>query len=211
VSQVDDIEVPVITTRLWRNHLGVEYKKVVHETPDESITEKGLKLGCSDARINHVGFQDKDYNKKKALRIIDALEYEPHYYSSYYLAIAWHQAGDAGKAMAFMNKALGEPMPDNIKAHAHSFLADIYRLQGNFFYRLADERLEDSLKLAPQQNTGHLIKADMLSRFGHRDEALAEIEILMARDTQSSDMHQDTFLTKEQVKEEYERYKCLIS
>ena len=67
-------KMPCLSTRLWRNRLGIKYTKIVHETVDENVNAMQLQRGKSDAVIEHVGFTDKKVNKEKSQRIIDAID-----------------------------------------------------------------------------------------------------------------------------------------
>jgi len=192
--------IPCSTTRMWRNGLGVKYTKMVHETVDESLDELGLKICQTDTRIIHIGFQNDVVNKQKALRVIEALRYEKQPYMWYYLGVAYTQIQDIDNAVDCFIKAIQSPMADNIKAHAYAILADTYRQSSLFYTDLAEEMLAGSLKLAPEQNLSHLIKAEMLKSTGKKSQAQKIYKQMMSRDTTKTQMHQDILLDTAQLR-----------
>jgi len=155
-SNGEDIETPCSTTRMWRNGLGVKYSKMVHETVDESLDELQLKICQTDTRIIHIGFQNDAVNKKKALRVIEALKYEKQPYMWYYLGVAYTQIQDIDNAVDCFVKAIQMPMSDNIKAHAYAIFVNkvglglIKGLKSTITYLPA----EREIKLSPASYDG---------------------------------------------------------
>lgn len=195
---------PCKSTRFWRNGLGIHYSKMVHETVDEYVDSKGLKRGDCDIEIDHIGFLDEKFNRAKSERVIDAIEYEGHVYKNYYLAIAYTQFGNWENAINFMEKAVNDNMPFNIKAHAFAILADIYRQYGEFYFKMAEERIKASLDLTKNQNLSYIIKSSIKDFKGQN--GLRELKKVKNRDYKTSEMHQDILLTDGQLDAMFKEY-----
>jgi len=188
---------PCMTTRFWKNHLGIKYDKMVHETVDGYVDTHGLKRGKSDLRIDHVGFINEEYSAEKSQRVIDAIEYEGHPYKNYYLGVAYAQAKDPDKAIEYLLKADEELLPFNIRAHGITLLADLFRQYSDYYKMMANERLDYSLKICPEQNLSYIIRAEMKKSTG--ENPLREIKKIKRRKHQTSQMHQDILLSDEEV------------
>lgn len=204
---------PCKTTRFWRNGLGIYYTKMVHETVDEIVDQKGFKRGDCDLEIDHVGFLDEGYNKVKSERVIDAIEYEGHPYKNYYLGVAYSQVGDWEKSMDYFSKAVQDAMPYNIKAHAHAILADIARQYGEFYIGMAEDHVKHSLKNTPNQNLSYIIRSAIKDFKGQN--GLRELKKVKNRNYKTTEMHQDILLTDGQMEsmiKEYDlkREKCTV-
>ena len=190
------VEVPCSSTRLWRNGLGICYRKIVHETVDEYLDENNLRVEKCDSRLNHVGFIDTGTDRMKAMRVIEAIEYEDQPYKWYYLGVAYSQIKDIDSATDCFIKAVQSPMSDNIKAHAFAILADIYRQSSGFYKDLAIEMIGHSIKLAPKQNLSYLIKAEILKETGNRNKASKIYKELRVKGGMKTDMHSDILLSE---------------
>lgn len=195
---------PCKSTRFWKNGLGIKYTKIVHETVDEYVDEKGFLRGDCDLEIDHIGFLDEGFNRKKSQRVIDAIEYEGHPYKNYYLAIAYTQISDWEQAINYMEKAINDTMPFNIKSHAFDILADIYRQYGEFYFKLAEERVKASLDLTKEQNLGYIIKSSIKDFKGQSGKR--ELKKIKNRNYKTSQMHQDILLTDEQLDSMFREY-----
>ena len=194
-----EIETPCSSTRLWRNHLGIRYEKIVHETVDEYLEREQLRVEKCDARLIHVGFLDNKFSKQKALRVIEAIKYEKQPYMWYYLGVAYTQLEDIDNATECFIKAVQTPMAGNIKAHAYCILADIYRQSSLFYTDLSREMIGKSFELAPNQNLGHLIMAEIYKQEGNKAMAGRQYKALKNKDTSKSQMHQDILVSKKDI------------
>lgn len=192
---------PCLTTRLWKGDLDLQYTKMVHETVDEQVDSMGYKRGKSDLPIEHIGFLDKEFNAKKSERVIDAIEYEGHPYKNYYLGMAYAQANNWEASITYLERAKLDQMPFNIMAHCFAILGDIYRQYGEFYYKIAEERLNHSLKLTPEQNLSYMIFNSIYDFKGLKDERKQMAKVLMGRDTLRTEMHQDAIMTQAEMKE----------
>jgi len=199
ITHTEQGDVPCSSTRIWRNGLGIKYRKLVHETVDEYLQENKIRIGKTDIRISHVGYKDSSKDKERSRRIIEAIKYEKQPYMNYYLGIAYHQAGDIERATDHFNKSLFDTMPNEIKAHSHALLADIYRLSAEFYLNMAKERISHSTTLIPNQNLSHLIMAEIYKLTGQRNMALKQYKHLRDKDTTKSNLHQDLLLDRKQV------------
>lgn len=190
------IESPCSTTRMFRNHKGIQYRKIVHETPDEYLDENGLTICQTENKLIHVGFIDPAFNKHKAYRVIEAIKYEKQPYMWYYLGVCYIQIQDLDNATECFLKAVNVPMAKNIKAHAWAILADIMRQSSLFYSDLAQEYLQYSLELVPNQNRCYIILAEILKSKGKKSQAQKIYKEMMNKDTMKTEMHQDILLTK---------------
>jgi len=206
VSTVNGREVPCSTTRLWRNGFGIKYTKVVHETVDEYLQDKCLEFAKTDVKIYHYGFEDPDYNKVKARKIIDSYEYEKHPYMSYYLGVVYAQLQDIERAIDYFEQAMTMPqIPDYLKAHALDMLADFYLQTSVVYGQMCSQRLSASIKLIPEQNLAYLIKAQYLRDFNKYNQAKKLLKMLKKRDTSKTKIMNDILLTPKQIDEEIAR------
>lgn len=196
---------PCMTTRFWKNHLGIVYDKMVHETVDGYVDTHGLKRGKAEIYIDHLGFTDEKFSAIKSQRVIDAIEYEGHPYKNYYLGVAYAQMQDTENAIEYLEKAANDTMPYNIKAHGITLLADIYRQYSDYYKLMANERLDYSLKTCPEQNLSHIIRAEM--KRGTKENPLREIKKIKRRKHGFSEMHQDLLLSEQEVTELENQFK----
>jgi glycosyltransferase involved in cell wall biosynthesis len=194
-------DVPCSTTRLWRNGLGIKYDFPVHETVDTFLEVNHLRIVGTDLMFEHWGFYNNIHDMVKTQRVIDGIEYQGHPYKNYYLGIAYAQGRQIEKAIDYFNLAIQDKMAGNIQAHAHVLLADAYKQYSNFYKMLSRDRIKDSLKLAPIQNLGIIIEAELLKAEGKKNEAMKLLKTLRNRDCMKTDMHQDILLNKGQVNE----------
>jgi len=190
---------PCMSTRFWKNGLGIHYTKMVHETVDEYVDQKGLKRGKTDLMIDHLGFVDDKYNAQKSQRVIDAIEYEGHPYKNYYLGVAYAQMQDTEKAIDYLDASVNDEMPFNIKAHALTLSGDVLRQYGEYYFKMAEERLMHSKRICPNQNLSHIVLAE-IKRFKGQN-PMRELKKIKRRDYKVSDMHQDLLFTDEQFKQ----------
>ncbi len=192
---------PCMSTRFWKNHKGIVYSKIVHETVDDYVDKKVaeglLTRGKAMINIDHVGFLDDEYNAVKSQRVIDAIEYEGHPYMNYYLGVAYSQMRDWDNAIEYLERSVNDVMPFNIRAHAVMILGDVYRQLSEFYRKLAKERIKYSKEICPNQNLSYLISAQIKVSEGLSP--AKDLRKIKNRNYGTSDMHQDMLFTDEQL------------
>lgn len=57
-------------TRLFRNHMGYEFRGCVHETINTSIFEKGHRIESTNIIIHHYGLELGDYSRQKSAKYL---------------------------------------------------------------------------------------------------------------------------------------------
>lgn len=147
-------KVKILTTRLWRNDLGIHYKNIIHETPDESIAKIGFEFGTAEG----IYLKTKQNKIGKAERIIKALKFVDMPYKYFYLAAAYSYLQDYSNH--FLNLKLSlqhDKLPPAMLARVYSSLANYYFLSANDNLNKAENYINKSLEVLPEQNTARLI------------------------------------------------------
>ena len=97
--------------KAYKNHLGICYRCVLHETIGDSLAGKG-QTALAPIPIVHFGYSDPVEHKKKSLErnipILErAVEREPdNYFYLYYLGKSYIAAGDKDKAKKCLEESL---------------------------------------------------------------------------------------------------------
>lgn len=146
--------VKILTTRLWKNELGIHYKNIVHETPDLSVE----KIGYEFATANDIYLYSKRNPEGKAERIIKALKHTKINYHYFYLASAYSNLNDINNCIINLNLSLeNDKLPAALQAKVYSTLAHYYFLFSQNNYEKSVEFAKKSLEILPEQNTARLI------------------------------------------------------
>jgi len=97
--------------KAYKNHIGVYYQCVLHETIGDSLIGKG-QTALAPIPIVHFGYRDPFEHKKKSLErnipILErAVEREPeNYFYLYYLGKSYIASGDKAKAKKYLEESL---------------------------------------------------------------------------------------------------------
>jgi glycosyltransferase involved in cell wall biosynthesis len=147
-------KVKILTTRLWHNELGIHYKNIVHETPDESIAKIGFEFGTAEG----IYLKTKQNKIGKAERIIKALKFVDMPYKYFYLAAAYSYLQDYSNHLLNLNLSLQhDKLPPAMLARVYSSLGNYYFVSATENYKIANDYLNKSLEVLPEQNTARLI------------------------------------------------------
>ena len=179
-----------VTTRLWRNGLGIKYneKYEKHETACGSILSQKLRLIRAAYGFTHLYKENETDIKNK--RIIDGIEGKDHPNGNFYLGQSYSNIGEHAKAVEYLFKALDDPIDDSLKAFCCNLISEIYLGIAQANAKASMDLIEKSLNFAPNQNVAHVILGNVLEFNGQIGEAIKEFEA-GTKDILRTDLHHD--------------------
>ncbi len=179
--------------RLFRNHYGIGYNGVIHET----INCTGLPCGKSDVCIIHYPKEmSANEHGAKLKNIIESIENNDLLKQSYYKGIHYLRTGKHAKAIEYLNRCVKQLEP-GLRAFVYLQAGALYMDIAKMYEAEALKNYSKSFEHAPNQNSGHIKLFEYMKRKGLFNNALQQLEILSKRNQKLSDMQNDICFTNE--------------
>ncbi len=197
-----------VTTRLWRNGLGIHYNPAyeIHESPCSTVKPEHRFVKARYGFFHKYTKDETEY-RQKLERITDGLENVYHPNGNFYQGASFLSLGQVEKGVDFLLKATKDDIDKSAKAFSWNLLAETF-----FGFMASDfdnaiNAVDNSLQEVPNQNTAHIIKANILEFLKRYDEAIKELEMANL-DLIYSDCHEDKLINfTERIKKLKEKRK----
>lgn len=166
------------TTRLFRNHLNIQYQNQIHEVVDVSILKNKYRLGKSSLTLTHLP-KPKDLSDKYKwyLKILETDFENPLRY--YYIGVCNIAIGNYGDGTVYIQEALQQDFGNGMKACMHLLISDYFLTKED--YSKAIFHCEESIRICPEQYRGYVALAGLYLSIYETDKALQNIDYVIQK------------------------------